>query len=510
MIDPDLARRFSVHFDIWDDEDRVQMEKEVDSYYAATQTLKDETVTGYEAIGDAFLSFLKVEPEQRDANTMPLDWQVNHAIIGEMHQMPEYEQIRRYTASDPIEAAMAATLMEPVLSKLFDKAKEAQKRAQEAQSLAQQIADLAEQMQNSEDEDEKNSLQEEIDKLQEMLQEAQDAYDQEMAAVKAQAQNEMGTAMNDAADQAQDREDCMNAAGLGGPEVKKMNPKERIELAKKLSTNKFRMLAEYFGHMARIARLAQAQKTNIMPHEIYDVETGDNLSRALPSALVMADDPDLEDDFMVRLFNRQVPQYKLRGTEKKMQGGIVYIYDGSSSMGGSKERWSKALGLVLMKVCVEQKRPFTAIQFGNPGTWRTYEFASERGSYDCHVEQNDGYKADIEGVHSMVEFAEHFFSSGTDFKTPMALGISRLEKEMAEHGSLRGDIIFATDGEATVDQKFMNEFLARVAAIDAKVYGVAIAVNQREPLNTICGGKIIDVVDLAKGTVDMGKLFGQL
>ena len=59
--------------------------------------------------------------------------------------------------------------------------------------------------------------------------------------------------------------------------------------------------------------------------------------------------PVLRKDFYRRFLDQELIQYSLRGVEEKGKGPMIVCLDGSSSMAGDKEIWSKAVTLTFWK-----------------------------------------------------------------------------------------------------------------------------------------------------------------
>jgi hypothetical protein len=99
--------------------------------------------------------------------------------------------------------------------------------------------------------------------------------------------------------------------------------------------------------------------------EILEVERGDALERLLPPELLSLSHPLLRKDFQRRFLDQELLQYSLRGVEEKGKGPMVVCLDGSSSMAGDKEIWSKAVALTLLEIARRQRRPFRSICFSS-------------------------------------------------------------------------------------------------------------------------------------------------
>jgi len=92
--------------------------------------------------------------------------------------------------------------------------------------------------------------------------------------------------------------------------------------------------------------------------ELLEVEQGDAIHRLLPHELLSLHHPVLRKDFYRRFLDQELIQYSLRGVEEKGKGPMIVCLDGSSSMSGDKEIWSKAVTLTLLEIARKQRRLF--------------------------------------------------------------------------------------------------------------------------------------------------------
>lgn len=104
----------------------------------------------------------------------------------------------------------------------------------------------------------------------------------------------------------------------------------------------------------------------------------------------------------------------------------------------------KAVALALLEIASMQKRKFACIHFGGRGDApKVIEIAPD----------------DRDILQKAVETAEFFLNSGgTDFMQPLAEA-GRLIEE-SRYNEADDDEVFITDGQAAVEEKFLEEFLS--------------------------------------------------
>ncbi len=294
-------------------------------------------------------------------------------------------------------------------------------------------------------------------------------------------------AMEEIADEAQAQSELAAGWGLEPGTVSRTDPKERLELARRMRNPRLLAIAEIMGRLVNTAWTARKSPTNAIPEEIYSVTLGADLPHVLPmefAGLVM---PALRVDFLRKLADRHLLQYSLRGNEALGKGPIIGVFDHSGSMVQTgADLWVTALGLTLMKVAKEQGRTFHAVCFGGPGVVRTFSFT----------------KPDEFTPTKMMDYAEFFINDGgTHFETGLDAAVAIMEAEHAETGKVSADIVFGTDGEAQVPATWLEAFKATQARLGFTAYGFAIGGGPDvESIASICDGRVFTVRSLRDGS----------
>ena len=167
--------------------------------------------------------------------------------------------------------------------------------------------------------------------------------------------------------------------------------------------------------------------------------------------------PVLRKDFYRRFLDQELIQYSLRGVEEKGKGPMIVCLDGSSSMSGDKEIWSKAVALTLLEIARKQRRLFRSICFSSAETPLQVLDMNPRDRYEVETK-------------TIMDLAEYFPGGGTDFQKPLdaaleCLGESRFKK---------GDIIFITDGECQVDPEWAEQFREEKERLGFSLFSILI------------------------------------
>jgi uncharacterized protein with von Willebrand factor type A (vWA) domain len=235
----------------------------------------------------------------------------------------------------------------------------------------------------------------------------------------------------------------------------------QIELGKKLADNaKLKKLGHLVGRM-RTQALALRQKLFERANaEMYEVGIGAELSRLLPPELLALRHPLLRRDFNRRFLDAELLLYALRALEEKGRGPMIVCLDGSSSMAGDKEIWSKAVSLTLLDIAQRQRRLFRSICFA----------AADMPLQILDLNQRQRYVAEMQKVFQL---AEYFPGGGTDFQKPLSAALECLRHARYK----RGDIVFITDGECRVDPEWLEEFKRAKAQLGFSLFSVLIDVG---------------------------------
>jgi len=253
---------------------------------------------------------------------------------------------------------------------------------------------------------------------------------------------------------AQDSHDFSNEFGQGG----KLAAGERLELGRRLARNKkLGEMARLVGRLKQDAKALRRRTLDRGVAEAYDVERGSELGRLIPAELLAMHHPGLKADFLRRLLEGTVLQYRLREDEQKGRGPMIVCIDCSSSMQGDKELWAKAVGLTLMDIARRQRRLFRAVLFASG--------VESMKVIDLNRERR--YQPELAKV---IEMAEYFPGGGTDFQAPIDAAVELL----ADKRLKRGDIVVITDGECQVGPAWLAALRDRKDELDFSIFAVLV------------------------------------
>ena len=238
-------------------------------------------------------------------------------------------------------------------------------------------------------------------------------------------------------------------------------PGHKLELGKRLAGNeKLKKLSRMVGRMKFHALALRKKIFERSSEEILEVERGDFVNRLLPHELLTLHHPILRKDFYRRFLDQELLQYSLRGIEEKGKGPMVVCLDGSSSMAGEKEIWSKAVTLTLLEIARRQRRPFRSICFSSDDTPLQILDMNPRERYELEMEK-------------VMDLAEYFPGGGTDFEKPLDAALECLKKSRYK----KGDIVFITDGECQVTPEWAEKFRKEKERLGFSLFSILIDVG---------------------------------
>ncbi len=426
---------------------------------------------------DVFSSLYKYNIKLHDRDVVSKsNWQ-NRRFVEEVLSRPEYGELRKFTILNETTAAIGASslaqrLIEDIERQVAGRFNEMKQREEDLQDAENAVESLEELLEKYGERPIEEKLREELEKAQQRLEEAQKRYDQQAEEIEAGAQEgpeDMERSLEQGFEQAledvKENMEFMEGFGDEAGSIKRLSVDQRLSLAKKLKySEKLKKLAKMVGKFKRLALAQQRRRVKQNVEEMYDVMLGNEIARLIPSELLALHHPILRKDFKRRYAEQKLLQYNLRGQEERGKGALVVCIDGSYSMEGEKELWSKAVTLAMLDIAARQKRNFRAIHFGSKkDPLKVMEFPKGE-----RPEQR---------LEKIAHLAEYFIGGGTDFEKPLQAAIHTLEEDSKQ----RGDIVFITDGDCVVSPRWLSEFKKVKEKLEVSIYSVLVDMGINTP-----------------------------
>lgn len=428
-------------------------------------------------VQDIWSSVFKFSPELRNPEEILPSHILNHELINKETQLPLYKELRVHTRLNDINSALATVT---IASKLAEELKQEQtdeinkmleleKQLNQQLNSAETYKDMAQHSQNN------NIKTQNLTKASAHQTNANNILNQ-LTQLKQQVQHQVQNsnlkkiirvATESALNEVQEADSILSAWGIEPGTLQHLPIDKKLSLVNSLRTGKFKRMAEAIGRMRRFAINKQKTKFNQSNEEICDISFGNDISRLIPSELMLLNNPQTKLDFKRRFAEGKLMQYELRGKERLNKGPIIACIDNSGSMSGDREIWSKAVALALLEIARMQKRDFTCIHFGS----RNDNLIDDKYSDELVItilknEQNISEK--------IIQVASTFIGGGTDFETPLTKSLEIIETSTFN----KADIIFITDGSCDVSDEWLTNFLTKKKEKEFNIYSILIHSNE--------------------------------
>jgi uncharacterized protein with von Willebrand factor type A (vWA) domain len=403
----------------------------------------------------------------------------NRTLLNALRQGSLYSALRELTLLDEAKAGLCVLLLGEALVSLLKSEKlltrrdmldlwdihkqeeiRERKRAElaESEKLSQEAREAAEKKSLARA---KEALQGEFEGADALLRQKAARLKEDFQRLESQAASRFQAQAIAVAQQLEDAAEQAEQWGLTLGTGYRSPPGEKLELGKRLAGNeKLKKLARLVGRMKFHALALRKKVFERSSEEILEIERGDRVSRLLPHELLALSHPILCKDFYRRFLDQELLQYSLRGVEEKGKGPMVVCLDGSSSMAGDKEIWSKAVTLTLLEIARRQRRLFRSICFSS----------EETPLQVLDMNPRERYQAEMEKV---MELAEYFPGGGTDFQKPLDAALQCLKKSRFK----KGDIVFITDGECQVTPEWAERFHQEKEKLGFSLFSILIDVG---------------------------------
>ena len=236
-----------------------------------------------------------------------------------------------------------------------------------------------------------------------------------------------------------------------------MSPEERMALIEQMRTPEMKMLANIIGRMRRFALGVKHTRVIDVHHEAYNVETGNDLRRVLKPQLVLLANEETKYEFYRRYAEKELLQFKMRGTEDVGKGPIVMCIDKSGSMNGQPFQWAIAVAEALRRFASEDDRDLYVMFFGSNRDRVRFEFPKGKAPFE-----------------KIMTFLGTVANGGTEFDGVLTEALERATTAFDEESLGKADIVFITDGMASLSENWINEFNAERHRIGVRLYSVYV------------------------------------
>jgi uncharacterized protein with von Willebrand factor type A (vWA) domain len=427
---------------------------------------------------DLFAALFKLNAPLRPEAAIPQSARLSRRILEGLLAAPGFARLREETALDEFRSAMAAASL---AEDLLRKARNEEILGPEDLARARALADREAELERLREEmsvvneigrgegDAARDLAREIDvvadEVADLAEDVGNAVEEIPPALETSLEMGVDRLFRDL-ERAEERLDAWGAA-VGAPG--RMSPAERFELGERLARNpNLQRLADLVGAMRHFALAERRHRFERAVDELHAVRHSSDLAHLLPSELAHLHHPVRRLDFLRRFTEGEILAYDLRGEERRGRGPLVVCLDGSSSMAGDKELWSKAVALTLLEIARREGRAFRVLYFSSR--------EAPLRAFECLPRARRGKKpvgrAEV-AFPVVVALCEYFPGGGTDFEKPLEEALAVLE-EAPYRG---GDVVLVTDGECDVSTAFRDRFLEAKRRLGFRLFAVEVDVG---------------------------------
>jgi uncharacterized protein with von Willebrand factor type A (vWA) domain len=427
---------------------------------------------------DVFCLLFKLEPRFRPADAVAAAAVLNRTLLDAFHDHPLLQSLRPQTQLDETQAGLGTLLIgeqllamaraEQLLPRgdlldLWDlerQEEELRSRGEEAQDL-DRLAGEGDPDAAAAAKRARGEIGHAANTAEARLRQKERQVRERLREMPARAQRALPSAAAGVSRQLEEsgRESHSWSTGLGAGG--RSSPGQQIELGRRLARSpKLKKLAAIVGRMREQALALRKRPFERTSEEVFEVRLGSDLERLLPPELLALHHPVLRRDFARRLVEGQLLSYALRGADERGRGPMIVCLDGSGSMAGDKEIWSKAVALTLLEIARRQRRLFRFICFSSADTPLLTLDLNPRERHEVQVER-------------ALEVAEYFPGGGTDFEIPLDAALDCLRGTRYR----RGDVVLITDGECRVRPEWQAQFRTEKERLGFSLFSVLIDVG---------------------------------
>jgi uncharacterized protein with von Willebrand factor type A (vWA) domain len=427
---------------------------------------------------DVFCLLFKLDPRFRPADAVAAAAVLNRTLLDAFHGHPLLESLRQQTQLDEVQAGLGTMLIgEHILAMARDEEllprgdlldlwdldrqeEELRNRGEEAKEL-DKLADEGEPDAAAAAKRARGEIGHAATVAEARLRQKERQVRERLREMPGRAKGALPSAAAGVSqkleDTGEESHDWSTGLGAGG----RSSPGQQIELGRRLARSpKLKRLAAIVGRMRQQALALRKRPFERSSEEVFEVRLGSDLERLLPPELLALHHPVLRRDFARRLVEGQLLSYSLRGADERGRGPMIVCLDGSGSMSGDKEIWSKAVALTLLEIARRQRRLFRFICFSSADTPLFTLDLNPRERHEVQIDR-------------ALEVAEYFPGGGTDFEVPLDAAVDCLR--VARYR--RGDVVLITDGECRVSPEWQARFRAEKDRLGFSLFSVLIDVG---------------------------------
>lgn len=456
-----------------------------------------------ELVEDTFMALYQPAPRVRERVEVAPEARGLQQLMVKLVEHPSLTSVQEHTAGDSLLAALAVEQVGPVLREVLTRAAEEESAQPESQQQGQgggQPGPGDDQQSDQGDGSGSGSGdgQEEGDGQGD---DGSQGVDWEAMLDDLDVDRLLHRALEKAREESEQLEAASKSFGLESGDWKAMDPTARLAMARRLNSPKMRKLAEMIGRMTRFALGVRQTRITEVPQIVYGIERGNTIRNVLPREFALLNQGDgAHLDFFRRYANRDLAQYAKRGVEKAAKGPLVVCIDKSGSMDGNPFDWAMGAAEAMRRLASDDDRDYSALFFGANRDRHRFEFPKGKATSE-----------------QILAFCAVVADGGTQFDGVLTEALGMASKSFDDEGRTKADIVFITDGEASLNDRWIQRFNDERKRVGVRVHSVYIggawdagfgAGSRARTLLDRLSDQVINVNDLVPESVE--SVFTQL
>lgn len=444
----DVNRMNNTDLDVMDCVFFEQMEAESKELRQLCSELRNYTKVNRELCQDIFGLFFRVHPMLKAVP--PRGTEVNRQQEELIVKSKEYQELRGYSVVDEYTSVSATIVFLKALLEQLEQDKDLRdlfqqqdnmdsgedSKDQEGQGQGQGTG-----QQQQEQQEETEQQKQEREERQQRRQQQEEQLNKSMAEQKQKMRKLVRGALQQASNEAGETSGIISALGWGdeGSEFNRLPIEDKKYFLEQVRRTKGSMV-ELIGKMKQITLTARKEKIKSSQMAICGVTVGNNISKVLPSELMLLRHPAYRGYFYKKYADKQLMQYELQVRNNMGKGSIIVLVDDSGSMYNIPREMARGACFGLADIAKTDKRNFAVNIF------------SERGQ-----EWKRQYPKGQMNIQETIDLIEASFGGGTSYEGPLSWAMDLIEKESGEFKD--ADIVLITDGYCDIDNSFRKKLI---------------------------------------------------
>lgn len=266
----------------------------------------------------------------------------------------------------------------------------------------------------------------------------------------------VGQALIQAEEEVGEAKEALSSVGLGPGAPGSNDPKAIAAVYRRIRSDPtLQRISALAGRYRRVAQSRQRRKTIHGMDDVVGVVSDNDLGRLLPHELAKLAIPELEEDTLRRLVERQTMCRQYRSSEPVAKGPILVTVDESGSMEGDKVHTAKALALALAWIASHQRRWCGLVAYSGDSGERLLALPPGRWN-----------------ENSLMDWLGEFLGNGSHLDVP----VRELPDYYQHLGAPKGqtDVIVITDALCHIPSEIQTRFHCWKEQVQARVISLVL------------------------------------